>query len=270
MRNERWQQKREQVLAAVTAIRKRLPRVGTRKLQFLLAEQGLQIGRDCLFRLLEAEGLLVQQRSYRPRTTNSKHWMKRYPNRIKAVTPTRPNEVWVADITYIRLEPEYRYLCLITDAYSHCIVGSSLAATLETSGPLEALREALAQRTPEPNGSMLPLIHHSDRGVQYCSKVYTDLLQHHGITISMTENGDPYENAIAERVNGILKTEFSLTDRFKSAAAARRAVRQAVQNYNALRPHMSCQYLTPQKAHQGSGLLQSKWTKRTKQPVNVF
>ncbi len=263
MRKELWQEKRAGVLTAVVAIRKRLPRVGVRKLQFLLEEQGLRIGRDRLFRLLESEGLLIQPRSYRPKTTNSKHWMKRYPNRIREVTPTRPNEVWVADITYIRIEPEFRYLSLITDAYSHCIVGSSLAATLDTDGPLKALRQALAQRKPESDGSYLPLIHHSDRGVQYCSKAYTNRLRHHGVTISMTENGDPYENAIAERVNGILKHEFALADRFKNGSVARKAVQQAVHHYNKLRPHMSCQYLTPEKAHQRSGPMESKWTKRT-------
>jgi transposase InsO family protein len=260
------------IIELVDAIRRQLPKIGARKLLFLLMDQlatrGITIGRDRFFRVLREHGLLVYPtRPFKVHTTNSKHWYRKYPNLIKDVVPTRANELWVADITYVTIEPQFRYLSLITDAYSHKIVGYDLSESLSAAGPLRALEQALAQRKPEPNGSHLPLIHHSDRGIQYCSYVYTDRLRDQQIDISMTNNGDPYENAVAERLNGILKYEFEIVQGFQSHVHATTAISQAITSYNTLRPHLSCDYLTPEQAHQRTGRLTKRWTKRAVKPI---
>lgn len=247
-----------------------LPRLGTRKLHYMIAAQlrheGLYLGRDRLFKLLEQHGMLIRsERRYTVRTTNSNHWMRKYPNLIKEVEIVRPHQVWVSDLTYLRLEPEYRYLSLITDAYSHKILGYALTKGLDAQGPVRALRQAMQQWMQD--GKPGPVIHHSDRGSQYCCKEYTQLLEHHGMSISMTEQGDPYENAVAERLNGILKYEFNLVQGFDDHAQAVRQVTQAIEMYNTVRPHLSCDYLTPQLAHQSSGKLKKHWSKKILKPV---
>ncbi|MDR6781529.1 putative transposase [Pedobacter africanus] len=201
---------RDIVLQEVYTIRTELPGVGTRKLHFMLkdilSQHGISAGRDYLFDLLAATGLLVTRRRRRVITTDSNHWMRRYDNLMAFEQITRPEQVWVSDITYLRLNNSFVYLSLITDAYSRQIMGYHLQNDLSAEGCLRALRMAIAKRkTPK-----LTLMHHSDRGSQYCSKAYVDELNGETIAISMTKNGDPYENAIAERVNGILKTEFDL------------------------------------------------------------
>jgi putative transposase len=257
----------EAVLTMVRDIRKKLPSLGTRKLFVVIKHQleaaGIRIGRDRFFALLRQHNLLIRpDHRHRVTTTNSKHWMKKYPNLIRDMTVTRPNELWVADITYVRLEPEFRYLSLLTDAYSHKIVGYALSKGLDTAGPLDALRQALRQRKSEADGTFLPMIHHSDRGVQYCSKAYTELLQSHQVQISMTENGDPYENAIAERLNGILKYEFDLISGFENHGQMVKQLKQAVRLYNDERPHASCDYLTPSIAHKTNGPLRKHWSQK--------
>ena len=256
----------------VRDVRKQLPALGTRTLFVVIKHQleaeGLRIGRDRFFTLLRQHDLLIRPKGrHRVTTTNSNHWMKKYPNLIRALTVTRPNELWVADITYVRLEPEFRYLSLLTDAYSHKIVGYALSTGLETEGPLVALRQALRQRRPEADGRHQPLIHHSDRGVQYCSKAYTDLLEEQQIQISMTEHGDPYENAIAERLNGILQYEFDLIDGFENHGQMVKQLNQAVRLYNDERPHASCDGLTPSRAHTTTGPLRKHWSKKNYKPV---
>ncbi len=185
----------------------------------------------------------------------SRHWLKKYPNLIREMEIKSPEHVWVSDITYIRLTDGFCYLSLITDAYSRKIMGYYLSKDLSHYGCLEALKTAINQRL----NPYSKLIHHSDRGVQYCCNEYVGLLRDSKISISMTEESDPYENAIAERLNGILKDEFQLDSEFKSYEAASRAVNNAVNTYNEHRPHASCNYLTPLQAHTQIGELKRRW-----------
>lgn len=249
----------EMVLKTVKEVRKEQPRVGVRKLCLHLVEpllrHGISIGRDALFDLLREQGMLVRRRKRKHITTDSNHPYRKYPNLIRDFIPLRAGELWVSDITYIDTAEGFFYLSLITDVYSHKIVGWSLSQTLETNGPLQALNMALAQRTTKH-----PLIHHSDRGVQYCSYDYINLLNHpkNQIIISMTQNGDPYENAIAERVNGILKGEF-LPKVLHSKQQALELIKKAIKTYNEVRLHSSVNFMTPQKAHLYEGVLTKKW-----------
>lgn len=257
----------EIIIKRVKEIRIEMPRIGTRKLHHLLTgtllHHGIHIGRDSLFDLLANHGLLVRRRKRRKAcTTDSRHRFKRYPNLVRQLEIDRPDQLWVSDITYLNLAEDFCYLSLITDAYSRKIVGYCLYPTLQTEGPFNALKMALNNRA----GSS-PLIHHSDRGTQYCSDAYTALLLEQKVTISMTEKGDPYENAMAERVNGILKTEFNLDTPFEHYQAAAEAVKHAIRIYNQQRPHSSCDYLTPDTAYQQNGKLLSRW--RRKQPSDA-
>lgn len=251
------------VVKTVEQIRVSMPRIGTRKLKFmldgLLQKHGIAMGRDKLFDLLSEYGLLVRRRKKRKCiTTDSDHPFRRYPNLIRELVVTRLNQLWVSDITYLALPANYCYLSLVTDAYSRKIVGYHLYPTLERQGPLAALQMALSGAQRE---RARMLIHHSDRGLQYCCLEYTDLLTQNRVTISMTEKGDPYENAIAERVNGILKSEFLLTKTFKNYEEALQAVSTAIETYNTQRPHGSLKYHTPQEAALKKGIISKKWKK---------
>ena len=232
--------------------------MGTRKLfhemqAFLRAHQ-FQIGRDGLFNLLSERGLLITKRKRKGCiTTLSRHRYKKYPNLIQGFIPVAPNQLWVSDITYIHLHDGFAYLSLITDVYSHKIVGFYLNKDLSAQGPLKALKMALASNPGSNN-----LIHHSDRGVQYCCDAYVKLLQDYKVKISMTQNGDPRENAVAERVNGILKTEL-LEEVFADYATAQHAVAVACSTYNHLRPHNSIDNLKPVEAHQKNGEIKKRW-----------
>jgi len=257
------------IIKMVNEIRKEMPRLGGRKLFFLLntplMEHGIDIGRDKFFSILETFGLLVRIRKKRlPITTDSNHRFYKYPNLIKQMELLRPNQLWVSDITYISLINKFCYLSLITDAYSHKIVGYCLWENLKRDGTIKALKMATNSLLDRGRNS---LIHHSDRGLQYCSKDYIDLLTLDSIAISMTENGDPYENAIAERVNGILKGEFALNLSYRDFDLAHEAVIKGINTYNSMRPHASCDYLTPDEAHKITGKLKSKWKKNEQQPV---
>jgi putative transposase len=232
--------------------------MGTRKLlnemEVFLSSHGFQIGRDAMFALLSERGLLITKRKRRGCiTTLSRHRFKKYPNIIRDFIPIAPNQLWVSDITYIHLSNSFAYLSLITDAYSRKIVGFYLSEDLSAKGALKALKMAL-----ENNPDRIKLIHHSDRGVQYCCDEYVKLLQDKKIKISMTENGDPLENAIAERVNGILKQEL-LEEVFPSLEKAQREVAIACSTYNHLRPHGSIDNLKPAEAHLKSGILKKRW-----------
>lgn len=248
----------DMVLGEVVAIRSRLPRVGTRKLHHLLgralAPHGISVGRDYLFGLLSEHGMLVRRRRRRVFTTDSRHWLRKYPNLVRGLAVTRPEQVWVSDITYIGTGNKWGYLSLVTDAYSRKIMGYGFRDDLSSEGCLEALRMALANRVHEGK-----LIHHSDRGSQYCSRQYVDMLLDNGVAISMTENGDPYENALAERVNGIIKAEFDLYNTQLGFEQTHARIRQSIQAYNEVRPHASCDYLTPEQAHMGSVQLAKRW-----------
>lgn len=211
------------------------------------------MGRDAFFELLRETGLLVRRKRYRARTTFSCHRFRKYPDLIKDLVPGRPEQLWVSDITYIRIRQDFAYLSLITDAYSRKIIGFSISHDLSTDSCLKALRMALATRL-----TGRPLIHHSDRGTQYCSKAYTELLKRKGIDISMTQSGNPRDNAIAERVNGILKMEL-LKESYDSINIADQSVKQAISIYNTLRPHSSLDMTTPEKAHEMTGPIRRRW-----------
>lgn len=243
------------ILSQVQGIRKRQPRIGGRKLLVKLEEIGIQMGRDALFDILRQNGLLVRRRRNGVRTTNSSHWLRKYPNLIRHFEPMRPNQLWVSDITYLETTEGFLYLFLITDACSKKIVGWSIADNLDADNAVEALQMALRSMKSDCSG----LIHHSDRGVQYCSDKYVKLLNRHQIRISMTENGDPLENAIAERVNGILKDEWLYEMGKMSKAAMQKVVPQIIQIYNNERPHLSLNMLTPAVAHQLEDRMRRLW-----------
>jgi len=224
--------------------RKDLPREGCRKLHNALhdkfVEQHLKVGRDALFDILREKNMLVMRKRSFTKTTNSYHHFHKYNNLIKELKIIRPNQVWVSDITYIRTVKGFCYLALITDLYSRKIVGYDISDSLELTGCLRALKSAL-RRAGKING----LIHHSDRGVQYCSHQYVKKLKKRKIKISMTEENHCYENAIAERVNGILKDEFFLDQTFFNVEHAQRATKNAINLYNGKRLHLSLKYKTP-------------------------
>jgi len=244
----------ELVIQQVKNIRKNHRKIGTRKLyemmQPYLLEHQIKMGRDALFNTLSANYLLVRKRKRRIQTTNSHHWLRKYPNLIRDFIPTAINQLWVSDITYWKINKEkHVYISFITDAYSHKIVGYQVADTLEAIESIKALQMALSVLGTE---SHLNLIHHSDRGIQYCSHAYVNLLQNHDIKISMTENGDPLENAIAERINGIIKEEYLENYEVQNIKQAKELLKAVVDLYNNERPHMSIGNLTPNQIHQST------------------
>jgi putative transposase len=251
--------KEELLIQQVLLHRGLQPRLGTRKLLIMMQpfmdEHGIRMGRDVFFELLQGNNLLIRKRRRnKPRTTFSDHWLRKYPDLIKEIALNRADELWVSDITYIHL-PKKRaaYLGLVTDAYSRKIVGFCMHRDLSADGPVAALKMALKGRT----GSY-PLVHHSDRGSQYCSAEYVNLLNDNNIGISMTQSGDPRDNAIAERINGILKQEL-LKEVYPDIKQAKRAVTIAIDTYNRLRPHSSVDMLTPQQAHTKTGAIRRRW-----------
>ena len=259
----------------VIKIRKTQKRIGARKLLFLLKpfmqEHQIFIGRDAFFDLLSERCLLVRKRKRnKPITTFSDHWMRKYPNLIEEFYPTAPNQLWVSDITYIIVGDGFAYLSLITDAYSRKIVGFYLSVDLSADGCIKALKMALKNN----ENDLGRLIHHSDRGSQYCCSDYVGILNDNFIRISMAQNGDPRENAIAERVNGILKDEL-LEKVYSNYRQAVKGISVAISIYNHQRPHGSIDYLTPIEAHFRSGELKRRWKnyyskKEEKAQVEVF
>lgn len=224
------------------------PRLGGKKVRHLLKPElekaGIRIGRDRFFEVLGERGLLLDPLPKAPRTTNSRHSLPVYRNLLVEMAVDAPNQAWVSDITYIRTDEGFLYLSLITDDWSRKIVGYHAGDTLETEGCLKALEQAVKELVD----GMFPL-HHSDRGSQYCSHLYTGRLREYGLGISMTEEMHCYENAKAERVNGILKQEYFLGGCFRTKQQAIKAVDQAVQLYNTRRPHLALNYETPSIVH---------------------
>lgn len=259
----------ELVIQEVLKIRQNHRHIGGRKLyeilQPFLLEHQIKMGRDALFDLLSAHQLLVRKKKRKVYTTHSFHWLRKYPNLIKDLHPVASNQLWVSDITYWKYKQGYLYLSLITDAYSHKIVGYHLAQSLEAVETVKALKMALKELNQLPKG----LIHHSDRGIQYCSAEYVKLLKNNNILISMTENGDPLENAIAERINGIIKQEYLDGHDVKSITQARLLLKRAVALYNKERPHMSIGYLAPELVHQSNIKTERMW-KNYKTRKNKF
>ena len=251
------------ILQEVTKIRAHHPRMGTRKLHGKLLPffdmHGIKLGRDGLFDLLSANYLLVRRRRRTVKTTNSFHWLRKYTNLIKGFEPTAPNQLWVSDITYWKIaEGRYVYISFITDAYSHAIIGYHVANTLEAVESVQALQMALSSLGEERH---LQLVHHSDRGIQYCSHEYVKLLKRNNIKISMTESGDPLDNALAERINGIIKGEYLDMYEVSNIEQAKTLLRDVVNLYNTDRPHMSISNLTPKQVHESSKSIKTerKW-----------
>ena len=240
--------KEEMVLQLVQTQRRRMPKLGGKKLYRKicpdLERMKIKLGRDNFFRLLSKNELLIHRKKRYTKTTNSSHRFKIYKNLIKDLEADHRNKVWVSDITYIVVDESFCYLALITDLYSRRIVGYDMSDSLNMEGSIRALKMAMKGK-----GDLSGLIHHSDRGIQYCSKLYTELLTSNNIEISMSEKGNPYENAVAERVNGILKEEFMLGEGFNTKAQAYRAVKEAIETYNEDRPHMSINYMTPNQKY---------------------
>lgn len=247
------------ILEQIRLIRQPMPRIGCRKLHALLTEKGITIGRDALFKLLRENNLLIKRRKKYAITTNSKHWMKKYPNLIRGFHFTKANQLWVSDITYIPIEGDFVFLFLITDVYSRLIVGYHLSHTLERDGAVRALEMALKRIERK---DLEGLIHHSDRGSQYCSYDYVNLLKSKGIRISMTESGDPYQNAVAERVNGILKGEWLDHEHYTCFDDIKNRIDEIIDIYNTQRPHLSCDMKTPIQAYAMTGEIKRHWKKR--------
>lgn len=241
----------ELIIQEVLRIRQNHRRMGCRKLyemlQGFMLEHHIKMGRDALFTMLAAHHLLIRKRKRRIQTTHSLHWLRKYPNLIRNFIPTAINQLWVSDITYWKIQNEYVYISFITDAFSRKIVGYNVAPTLEAVESVSSLRMAFSALGAESHSQ---LVHHSDRGVQYCSSQYVKLLQDYDVQISMTENGDPLENAIAERINGIIKEEYLDTYEVENIEQAKQLLKNVVTLYNNERPHMSIGNLTPNQIHQ--------------------
>jgi putative transposase len=262
-----WALKEDLLIQQVLHHRVLQPRVGGEKLLEMMGlfmeDHDIEIGRDLFFDLLRENDLLIRRRRRnKPLTTDSTHWLKRYPDLIRNMVLSRADELWVSDITFIRLPKKaFGYLSLVTDAYSRKIVGFCMNHDLSAQGPVNALKMALNGRTGTES-----LIHHSDRGSQYCSDGYVSLLNNNTIGISMTQSGNPRDNAIAERINGILKQEL-LKDIYLNMKQARQEVITAIDIYNRLRPHSSVGMMTPEKAHTQTGQISRRWKKAIKMQV---
>jgi transposase InsO family protein len=261
------QDKAALVVQMVLEIRTQMPRIGSIKLYYLLNQdlKKLRIGRDKFIDILRANYLLiVPKRSYHV-TTNSHHRFRKYKNQLLDMQITKPEQVWVSDITYIGKREKPCYLSLITDAYSKKIVGYNVSDNLNTESSLVALKLAIKERKNKETN----LIHHSDRGLQYCSNEYQNELSKHKISPSMTQNSDPYENAVAERINGILKQEFNIDKYNQDLPIMKQIIKETVEIYNEKRPHLSNHMLTPNQMHQQNNLKMK--TYKTKNSIkNVF
>lgn len=246
-RNRKRRERLKDVRQMVQAIRMQMPRLGTRKLYYLLKDEfrakGLKLGRDALFDHLRSEHLLIRPKRNYTKTTNSKHWLKKHPNLLSGRKPTRPEEVFVSDITYVKSRERTHYLALVTDAYSRKIMGYHLSEDLSAESTVQALKMAVSNRISD-----LPLIHHSDRGLQYAATIYQEELRQNNITPSMTDGYDCYQNALAERINGILKEEF-LIELCNAGGELETLVEESVDIYNDIRPHLSLDMKTPNSIH---------------------
>lgn len=266
----KMKQNNQKIIELVKVKRKRMARVGTIKLYSMIKkdfiEKEIKCGRDKLFDVLRENNMLVKKRRNYTRTTNSYHIYRKHKNLIQGLLITHAEQVWVSDITYIKTKDGDLYLFLITDAYSKQIMGYEISDNMKVSSGIKALKMALKNRIYPSR----ELIHHSDRGIQYCHPDYTNELEKNSILISMTTKYDPYENAIAERVNGILKSEFDLGYINADAAYAKREVKKSIITYNTFRPHISCGLLTPEKAHKYGTYKLKKWHKTySLKPSNV-
>lgn len=224
-----------------------MPRIGTRKLYHLLKSDfdrlQIKIGRDALFEYLKQEHLLIRPKKNHTKTTNSKHWLRKHPNLLKQIVPQRPEHVFVSDITYVKSRERTHYLSLVTDAYSRKIVGYKLSDDMSAENVVKAFKMAVKNRISDKE-----LIHHSDRGLQYCSSIYQDALAKNKVKPSMTDGYDCYQNALAERINGILKQEF-LIYKCNNGKELDQLIKESIQTYNSKRPHLNLNMKTPNFMH---------------------
>ena len=257
------QDKAQLVVKMVIEIRAQMPRIGAKKLYYLLGIdlKTFKIGRDKFIDILRANHLLIVPKSSYHITTNSHHRFRKYKNQLLDLQIHKPEQVWVSDITYIGKREKPCYLSLITDAYSKKIVGYNVSDNLNTESSLVALRLAIKQR----KNKEMPLIHHSDRGLQYCANEYQKLLSKSHIQPSMTQNSDPYENAVAERINGILKQEFFIDKYNKDLPIMKQIIKETVDIYNENRPHLSNHMLTPNQMHEQNKIIMK--TYKTKNSI---
>ena len=237
-----------QLKIMVQDIRREMPRLGTRKLYYLLRSQfdesGIKIGRDAFFDYLRSENMLIKPKKNYTKTTDSKHWLRKYPNLMKETKVERSEQVFVSDITFIKSREKTHYLSLVTDAYSRKIMGHKLSDNMSTENVVQALKMAVKKRKTD-----MPLIHHSDRGLQYCSAIYQTELTKNRIIPSMTDGYDCYQNALAERINGILKQEF-LLEICINGRELKRLIDESIEIYNNKRPHLSLNMKTPNFIHE--------------------
>lgn len=247
-RAEKRTEELEQIKPLVQSIRMEMPRIGTRKLYYLLKadfeQLNIKIGRDALFTYLRSEQLLIKPKKNYTKTTHSKHWLTKHPNLMKEVKPKRAEQFFVSDITYIKSREKTHYLSLVTDAYSRKIMGYKLSDDMSAENVVKALVMAVKNRKTKT-----PLIHHSDRGLQYCSSVYQNQLNANTITPSMTDGYDCYQNALAERINGILKQEF-LVEKCNTGKELELLIKESINIYNNKRPHLSLNMKTPNFIHE--------------------
>lgn len=246
-RREAREEELSKIKPLVLDLRMKMPRIGTRKLYYLLKDdfqsQGIKIGRDALFDYLRSESLLVKPKKNYTKTTNSKHWLRKHNNLMEHETINRTEQYFVSDITYIKSREGTHYLSLVTDAYSRKIMGYQLSDNMNSENVVKALKMAVKNRT-----STKVLIHHSDRGLQYCSEVYQTELLKNNIVPSMTTGYDCYQNALAERINGILKNEF-LIYKCNTKQELELLIKEAIETYNNLRPHLALNMKTPNFVH---------------------
>lgn len=256
--NETLTIEHELVLTQVSQIREDHRLMGTRKLyeliQPFLMDHQIKIGRDGLFDLLSAHKMLVKRYKRRISTTNSYHMYRKFPNLVKGLAPSFPNQVWVSDITYWKIKDKFLYISFITDAFSRKVVGYNVAENMLSIETVKALQMAL-----EGAGNIDFLHHHSDRGLQYCSNEYVQILEERGIKISMTETSDPRDNAIAERLNGIIKNEYLSAYNVQDLEEGKQVLDFVLKLYNEERPHMSIGNLTPDQVHQGNRNPRQLW-----------
>ena len=258
----------QKVINLVRSIRNIMPKLGTRKLYHILEKELklLKVGRDKLFKILKANHMLITPKKSYHITTDSHHRFRKHKNIVSNVEILRPEQIWVSDITYIGNRNNPCYLVLIADAYSKKIMGYNVSDSLNMNGTIQALDMALKNRTYKE----LPLIHHSDRGLQYCSYEYQNMLKLNKIKTSMTEKYDPYENAIAERINGILKQEFDIAKHNSSFKVKQQLVKNAVQIYNLIRPHLSNNMLTPAQMHKQSTLKRKQYKSKNLKGASIL
>jgi len=247
IRHEKRVEILSQIKPLVLSIRRDMPRIGTRKLYYLLKEEfvrlNIKIGRDALFNYLRSEYLLVKPKRSYTKTTNSKHWLRKHPNLLKEIKPKRPGHIFVSDITYIKSRERTHYLSLVTDAYSRKIMGYKLSDDMSAENVVKAFKMAVKHKKTNQN-----LIHHSDRGLQYCSAIYQQALKENNTRPSMTDGYDCYQNALAERINGILKQEF-LIYKCNNGKELEQLIKESVDTYNNKRPHLSLMMKTPNFIH---------------------